>query len=125
MSPVDTQSDSQVVDHLVAAALLTVTVYIYCFPVHYKTIRPFPPLSLSLFPCCLLPPLLRVLLVLLVLMLHPDTMEVSWRRVQESFIFYYFFCQPVCASMCAEHRQKQAETLRGENASCESWRCYS
>lgn len=35
LSPADTQSDSQFVDHLVAEALLTAAVYIYCFPVHY------------------------------------------------------------------------------------------
>lgn len=54
MSLARTHKATSSLDHLVAAALLPVIVYIYCFSVHYKTIRPFPPsLSLSLFPCCL------------------------------------------------------------------------
>lgn len=72
-------------DHLVAAALLLVIIYIYCYSVHYKTMRPFPPsLSLPLFPCCCC------------CCCCPDTMVVSRRCIQESF------CQPVYASLCTQ-----------------------
>lgn len=41
-------------DHLVAAAPLLVIIYIYCYSVHYKTMRPFPPFVSSFVPLLLL-----------------------------------------------------------------------
>lgn len=56
-------------------------------------------------------PLLPQPLLLRVLLLHPDTMEVSWRHIQESFFFFLSFSGRL--SVCRT-QTKHAARLRRE-----------
>lgn len=92
-----------------------------CAPQNNKNLSP--PLSLSLFPCCCC----RRRCCYgcywgCCYTQHSDTMEVSWRHIQESF-YYFFLSASACLSVCRTET-KHAEKTE-EKRSCESWRCYS